>query len=150
MINELLLHGSLNVVSMADLSKMTGLSLRQVRKAAERERLQGIPILADENGYYLPEENAFIGKMEMMSWISKRTAAAATILKTVESIKKKNVYHDDGNYSSLFANENESAESGGEEIPDFLHNPIEPKAEKNLREQLLNVQRTTERDYYPN
>ncbi len=150
MINELLLHGSLNAVSMADLSKMTGLSLRQVRKAAERERMQGIPILADENGYYLPDENGFIGKMELMSWIAKRKAAAATILKTVESIREKNVYHDDGNYSSLFADEPESAEPGGEEIPSFVHDPTDPKAEKNLRERLNNVKRTIERDYYSN
>ncbi len=141
MINELLLHGSLNAVSMADLSKMTGLSLRQVRKAAERERLQGIPILAGKNGYYLPDENGFIGEMELTSWIAKRKAAAATILKTVESIREKNVYHDDGNIS---------AESGGEGMPSFIHDPTDVRAEKDLRERLNNVKKMIERDCYSN
>ena len=55
-IEKLLSHGAENAVTLQHLVKLTELPARQVRQQIQAERLQGIPILADnEHGYYLPE-----------------------------------------------------------------------------------------------
>lgn len=58
-IAALLPVGSGRAVSLQRLAKLTGLSTREVRRAIQRERLQGIPICADNlNGYYLAADAA--------------------------------------------------------------------------------------------
>ena len=52
---ELLLPGAANAVPLHRLAEITGLSTREIRLAIRRERLQGVPILADnQSGYFLP------------------------------------------------------------------------------------------------
>lgn len=56
MIESLLSHGAENAVPLTHLCKITGLPARQVRRMIQAERLQGAPILADnQNGYFLPK-----------------------------------------------------------------------------------------------
>ena len=52
---SLLSHGRENAIPRRELEKLTGLDGRTVRLTIERERREGMPILADNaTGYYLP------------------------------------------------------------------------------------------------
>lgn len=54
-ISALLLPGAGNAVPLRQLAAWTGLDEREVRRAIQRERLAGVPILADNRtGYFLP------------------------------------------------------------------------------------------------
>ena len=58
-ISELLLEGEENAVPLRNLVKITGWDEREVRRAVRRERLAGVPILANfRTGYYLPGSDA--------------------------------------------------------------------------------------------
>ena len=55
-LTDYLSHGAENGVTLPHLSAMIGLPARQVRQLIQAERLQGTPILSDnEHGYYLPK-----------------------------------------------------------------------------------------------
>lgn len=57
-IESLLSHGAENAVPLRHLCKITGSPARQVRRMIQAERLQGVPILADnQNGYFLPKSS---------------------------------------------------------------------------------------------
>ena len=58
-IASLLLPGAGNAVPLRELAAWTGLDERDVRRAIRRERLAGVPILADNrSGYFLPSSEA--------------------------------------------------------------------------------------------
>lgn len=94
MIHELLLHGSTNAIPAADIARMVGMSERRVRKIVETERLAGAVILTGEGGYFLPDEDPAIAQWEIQGWMAQRTAAAGTMLKTVEMARKSLPSHD--------------------------------------------------------
>lgn len=87
MLNELLSHGAHNALSAAEISRLTGLSPREIRHTAERERLSGVIILSDEGGYYLPSEDNGMAQLEISAWMMRRIAAAGSIMKTVEAAR---------------------------------------------------------------
>lgn len=89
MIHEYLSHGAHNAISAEELGKLIGISdHRKIRSIAERERLAGVVILSDEGGYYLPNEDKELAVMEVTQWIAARTAAAGSIMKTVEKARE--------------------------------------------------------------
>lgn len=54
-VSSLLLEGRNNALHLADLVRLTGWPERDVRRAIQRERQQGSPILSDNrSGYFLP------------------------------------------------------------------------------------------------
>ena len=54
-ITSLLMEGRSNALHLADLVRLTGWPERDVRKAIQRERQRGSPILSDnKSGYFLP------------------------------------------------------------------------------------------------
>lgn len=54
-ISSLLMEGRSNAIHLADLVRLTGWPERDVRKAIQRERQRGSPILSDnKSGYFLP------------------------------------------------------------------------------------------------
>ena len=54
-VSSLLMEGRSNALHLADLVRLTGWPERDVRKAIQRERKQGSPILSDNrSGYFLP------------------------------------------------------------------------------------------------
>lgn len=54
-IAALLFPGAGNAVPLRRLAALTGMDEREVRRAIQRERLAGVPILADNrSGYFLP------------------------------------------------------------------------------------------------
>jgi len=55
MVNEYLLAGKQNAISLSELSKITGMPERSLKKAVLDERLTGILILSSDQGYYLPD-----------------------------------------------------------------------------------------------
>lgn len=58
-VSSLLLEGRSNALHLADLVRITGWPERDVRKAIQRERQRGSPILSDnKNGYFLPQSEA--------------------------------------------------------------------------------------------
>lgn len=68
MIHELLGHGAKSAVSSAELAQMTGMGERQVRELIERERFEGNLILAGNDGYYLPDKDPNIGRLEVSAF----------------------------------------------------------------------------------
>ena len=55
LVSSLLMEGRGNAIHLADLVRLTGGPERDVRKAIQRERQQGRPILSDNwSGYFLP------------------------------------------------------------------------------------------------
>lgn len=53
-ISDLLRHGGINATPCRDLVALTGWRPRQVTRAIEAERRQGMPIAANGKGYFLP------------------------------------------------------------------------------------------------
>lgn len=53
-VSSLLGYGSANAVPATQLAELLGADVRSVREAVQRERLAGVPICAEGNGYFLP------------------------------------------------------------------------------------------------
>ena len=80
-IADLLSYGQENAIPRRHLEKLTGLDGRTVRLMIERERHEGVPILADNvTGYYLPatehERAACVHSMRHRAGEIMRTARA--------------------------------------------------------------------------
>ena len=80
-IADLLSYGQENAIPRRHLEKLTGLDGRTVRLMIERERHEGVPILADNvTGYYLPatehERAACVRSMRYRAGEIMRTAQA--------------------------------------------------------------------------
>lgn len=88
MIHELLGHGAKSAVSSAELAQMTGMGERQVRELIERERFEGNLILAGNNGYYLPDKDPNIGRLEVSAWCAMRTLTATTMMRSVSVLQQ--------------------------------------------------------------
>lgn len=54
---EYLGRGQSEAVSRNDLVSLTGLNPREVTRQIERERRQGVPILSNGSGYYMPGDD---------------------------------------------------------------------------------------------
>ena len=81
-ISSLLMSGEENAVPLHDLAGLTGLDARKVRRLIQRERLAGIPILANcRSGYFLPADAA-----EKERCARSMLARAAEIKRTAEAI----------------------------------------------------------------
>lgn len=87
-IHEYLSHGAENAISASELGRMLDMSRRDIRRAVEHERKNGIVILSDEGGYYLPSDDKNTAREEVDRWIARRTAEANTIMQTVYKTKQ--------------------------------------------------------------
>lgn len=72
-ISTLLLPGAGNAVPLRQLAAWTGLAERDVRRIIRRERMEGVPILADNHsGYFLPaceeERSGCVRSMRHRAW----------------------------------------------------------------------------------
>lgn len=78
-IKDFLSHGVENGVPRRHLRQLTGLSDRDLRRRIQRERLSGIPILADNSsGYYLPADRTELDQfVRSMRSRSREIAAVA-------------------------------------------------------------------------
>lgn len=89
-ISSLLMCGEENSVPLHDLAGLTGLDAREVRRLIQRERLAGIPILANcRSGYFLPADAA-----EKERCARSMFARAAEIKRTAEAIAAAEVVED--------------------------------------------------------
>jgi len=88
-IHEFLAHGAENAISASELGEMLNMTKRDIRRAVVRERKDGIVILSDEGGYYLPSEDNNIARGEVKRWIARRTAEADTIMQTVYKAQER-------------------------------------------------------------
>lgn len=83
-IADLLSYGQENAVSRRHLEKLTGLDGRTVRLMIERERREGVPILADNvTGYYLPAS-----EHEKTACVRSMRHRAGEIMRTARAIEK--------------------------------------------------------------
>ena len=83
-IADLLSHGQENAVSRRHLEKLTGLDGRTVRLMIERERREGVPILADNaTGYYLPAT-----EHERAACVRSMRHRAVEIMRTARAIER--------------------------------------------------------------
>lgn len=83
-ISRFLLRGQKNAVSLRQLEALTGWNGRTVRLMIQRERLNGVPILADnQSGYFLPATQE-----EQKQCVRSMRHRAKEILKTATSIEK--------------------------------------------------------------
>lgn len=83
-ISPLLLAGEENAVPLQYLMKITGWEARMVRQVIQRERLAGVPILANQiTGYYLPANDA-----ERSRWVKSMLHRSAEIAKAARAVEK--------------------------------------------------------------
>lgn len=87
-IESFLHHGAENATSTETLLALTGLDLRQLRKAVEAERRNGVLILTQpKGGYFLPSESE-AGKAEIQQFYQIQRAKALSLLKTIAAARK--------------------------------------------------------------
>lgn len=83
-VSDLLGRGQENAVSRRHLEKLTELDGRTVRRMIERERREGVPILADNaTGYYLPAT-----EHEKAACVRSMRHRAGEIMKTARAIER--------------------------------------------------------------
>ena len=83
-ISDLLSYGQENAIPRRHLEKLTGLDGRTVRLMIERERHEGVPILADNvTGYYLPAT-----EHERAACVRSMRHRAAEILAAARAIER--------------------------------------------------------------
>lgn len=88
-IAELLGVGAENGITRRELERLTGLDGRSVRLLIERERREGVPILADNaSGYFLPASED-----ERAACVRSMRHRAAEILITARAVEKGKVEH---------------------------------------------------------
>lgn len=88
-IAELLGVGAENGMTRRELERLTGLDGRSVRLLIERERREGVPILADNaSGYFLPASED-----ERAACVRPMRHRAAEILITARAVEKGKVEH---------------------------------------------------------
>lgn len=86
---SLLLEGAENAISAADLTRLAGYrNQRSMRMAVDREREQGLPLLASEAGYFRPAAGDR-GIMEMRRFIRRQDARAASNRRTIRLIRAR-------------------------------------------------------------
>ena len=81
-VSSLLLEGRSNALHLADLVRLTGWPERDVRKAIQRERQRGSPILSDnKSGYFLPQSEA-----EKAQFVCSMRCRAREILRAANAV----------------------------------------------------------------
>lgn len=81
-VSSLLMEGRSNALHLADLVRLTGWPERDVRKAIQRERQRGSPILSDNhNGYFLPQSEA-----EKAQFVRSMRCRAREILRAANAV----------------------------------------------------------------
>ena len=79
---SLLMEGRSNALHLADLVRLTGWPEREVRKAIQRERQRGCPILSDnKSGYFLPQSEA-----EKVQFVCSMRCRAREILRAANAV----------------------------------------------------------------
>ena len=83
-IAALLLDGEENALPLSYLMRITGRDAREIRQLIQRERLAGVPILANmRSGYYLPATDA-----ERVRWVRSMLHRAAEIAASAHAIQR--------------------------------------------------------------
>ena len=86
-VSSLLMEGRGNAIHLADLVRLTGWPERDVRKAIQRERQRGSPILSDnKNGYFLPQSEA-----EKAQFVCSMRCRAREILRAANAVARVRV-----------------------------------------------------------
>ena len=86
-VSSLLLKGRSNALHLADLVRLAGWPERDVRKAIQRERQRGSPILSDnKNGYFLPQSEA-----EKVQFVCSMRCRAREILRAANAVARVRV-----------------------------------------------------------
>lgn len=87
-ISDFLSAGQENAVPIRHLKTVTGLDGRTVRLMIQRERLAGVPILADnQTGYFLPANED-----EQQRCVRSMKHRAGEIIKTAQAIERGRLY----------------------------------------------------------
>ena len=87
LVSSLLMEGRGNAIHLADLVRLTGWPERDVRKAIQRERQRGSPILSDnKNGYFLPQSEA-----EKVQFVCSMRCRAREILRAANAVARVRV-----------------------------------------------------------
>ena len=83
-VSSLLMEGRSNALHLADLVRLTGWPERDVRKAIQRERQRGSPILSDnKNGYFLPQS-----EVEKVQFVRSMRHRANEILCAADAVER--------------------------------------------------------------
>lgn len=87
-IERLLSPGAENALPLRHLVKLTGLPARQVRQLIQAERLQGAPILADnQSGYFLPGS-----QRDVDNFVRSMYHRAGEITRAADAVKQRGRY----------------------------------------------------------
>ena len=83
-VSSLLMEGRSNALHLADLVRLTGWPERDVRKAIQRERQRGSPILSDnKNGYFLPQS-----EVEKVQFVRSMRHRAKEVLCAADAVER--------------------------------------------------------------
>lgn len=86
-IQAFLLEGEANAMPMRELARLMGVSERQVRKLAERERDNGAFVIASDKGYFLP--SADNPEYDLKRYIRRMDARVSSNRKALRAMKKR-------------------------------------------------------------
>lgn len=88
-VSALLLPGSENAINLQHLMKITGLDAREIRKLIHRERLAGIPILANmKSGFFLASSEG-----ERAWWVKTMLHRACEIERAARAVEMGRLTH---------------------------------------------------------
>ena len=82
-ISSLLPYGAERAVSLRRLADMAGLSTREVRRAIQKERLNGVPICEAGAGYFIAGNDE-----ERRRWVISMRGRARQILKAARAVER--------------------------------------------------------------
>lgn len=86
-IQAFLLEGEANAMPMRELARLMGVSERQVRKLAERERDNGAFVIASDKGYFLP--SADNPEYDLKRYIHRMDARVSSNRKAIRTMRKR-------------------------------------------------------------
>ena len=87
-IESFLQYGAANAIPTDKLMELTGLDLRQLQKAVEAERRNGVLILTKpQGGYFLPGEGE-AGKAEIRTFYNIQRSKALSLVKTIKAARE--------------------------------------------------------------
>ena len=81
-------HGPANAITARQLTRLTGLGGRDIRRRIAAARAAGTVILSDKTGgYFLPSDNGQRGRDEVAAWLARITAKGVSTIQAGASAR---------------------------------------------------------------
>ena len=85
---DLIPHGPENAITAQQLTRLTGIGGRDIRRRIAAARAAGMVILSDKaGGYYFPSDNGQRGREEVAAWLARITAKGVSTIQAGNSAR---------------------------------------------------------------